>query len=587
MRTAKVRMAGAIMAIALVGCASYSTAYDEAYPGQTKRGNWEIVEQRKIDKESYYSQERSEGQARNTEENESYQRRYGSGESYPSRVESDTQYRGGGTTIINNYYYYDYDDYYDYYYTARIRRFHHPIIGCGYWCGYYVDYYYYYYDPFYCGISIYVSYPFYRVWIGYPWWSWWWYPSWVWYVYYYDPFWWTVATYPYPWWRYSYAYWHGYWHGYWDGYWRGYWDGYWNRNTACYYYNRYSGTVSYHYDKPRGSEYTTSSSIWRTRSNTTIAIQHEYPASIHSTPKPFSEINHSISVMTNTPVQGVKPGISGGDIPTAGNVKPIKETITPSQMPLGSLGNTQISAIKGGEHAKPDMQMGSGMNYQNQTLGPASQGTTIKEPQMGSLNQGGGNPPHWGAKPDISVAPSRPSNEGMNVQEGNSYNYEPSGTMQERPNTGGLNQSGGNAPYYINRGEEYNRNDMPGETPSPNYNAPQPGRRYNPQPQYRGPRGYRAPEMNQPNRERWERRAPYQPRQYREESAPQYRPEQPREYNRQYDPQPRQYTPPREYNAPRPERRWDPGRESAPQPRSFHYESPSQPQFAPAQKRGR
>jgi hypothetical protein len=55
---------------------------------------------------------------------------------------NDEQYYEGG----DNYYEYD-DDYDDYQYSSRIRRFHRPVRGFGYYDHAYVDYYY--YDPFY------------------------------------------------------------------------------------------------------------------------------------------------------------------------------------------------------------------------------------------------------------------------------------------------------------------------------------------------------------------------------------------------------------------------------------------------------
>lgn len=177
----------------------------------------------------------------------------------PSR--DDDYYDSKYTKKEYHYHYHYYYDDYDYYYTARIRRFYRPIIGASYWCGYYVDYYFYVYDPFLAGVSIYVSYPFFRLWF-WPLYFWW---DWVWIDYYYDPFWWSCSYYRYPWWGYyRHNYWAGYWDGYWDGYWHGYWDGRWNRNTSCYSYNRYQNTISYHYNAPRGSEYVAGTSVWRT-----------------------------------------------------------------------------------------------------------------------------------------------------------------------------------------------------------------------------------------------------------------------------------------------------------------------------------
>lgn len=63
----------------------------------------------------------------------------------------------------NDRYYDDYDDYdtyYDFYYTSRIRRFHRPYYGFGFFANPYVDLFYYdpfYFDPFRPTVSIYLS----------------------------------------------------------------------------------------------------------------------------------------------------------------------------------------------------------------------------------------------------------------------------------------------------------------------------------------------------------------------------------------------------------------------------------------------
>ena len=57
-----------------------------------------------------------------------------------------------GNTVINNYYNND-----DYYYSSRIRRFHRPMWGMGYYDPWYTDMYWYNYDPFFWGTSIYAG----------------------------------------------------------------------------------------------------------------------------------------------------------------------------------------------------------------------------------------------------------------------------------------------------------------------------------------------------------------------------------------------------------------------------------------------
>lgn len=53
---------------------------------------------------------------------------------------------------------YSEDDYYDYAYASRMRRFHNPIYGTGYYDNYYTNAYHYNYDPFCYGTSIYSTY---------------------------------------------------------------------------------------------------------------------------------------------------------------------------------------------------------------------------------------------------------------------------------------------------------------------------------------------------------------------------------------------------------------------------------------------
>lgn len=55
---------------------------------------------------------------------------------------------------------FDYDDYYDYEYAARLRRFHEPTQGAGYYDNYYTNTYYYNQNPMYYGTSVYNSYSF-------------------------------------------------------------------------------------------------------------------------------------------------------------------------------------------------------------------------------------------------------------------------------------------------------------------------------------------------------------------------------------------------------------------------------------------
>jgi hypothetical protein len=55
---------------------------------------------------------------------------------------------------------YSSDDYYDYGYSSRIRRFHSPYIGFGYYHNFYTNSYWYNYNPYNYGVSIYYGYNF-------------------------------------------------------------------------------------------------------------------------------------------------------------------------------------------------------------------------------------------------------------------------------------------------------------------------------------------------------------------------------------------------------------------------------------------
>ncbi|MGC6470063.1 MAG: hypothetical protein ACON4E_02190 [Flavobacteriales bacterium] len=64
---------------------------------------------------------------------------------------------------------YSSDDYYDYQYSTRLRRFHGPSFGFGYYNNYFTNSFWYSNNPYHCGVSIYYGYNF-------------------WNPHYYDPF---------------------------------------------------------------------------------------------------------------------------------------------------------------------------------------------------------------------------------------------------------------------------------------------------------------------------------------------------------------------------------------------------------------
>lgn len=156
--------------------------------------------------------------------------------------ESETYRDGSGTTVINNYY----DAPYDYYYSSRIRRFHRPYTGFGYYSGGYTDYRR--YDPYYNGVSIYFSWgtpwyattPGYYRYFHYP------YHSYHYNSWRYDP-WYSPYGYGGSYGSYGSGYRHGYSHGFYDGYYYGsspYYGGY-----SQYGYSENSGynPTEYHY----------------------------------------------------------------------------------------------------------------------------------------------------------------------------------------------------------------------------------------------------------------------------------------------------------------------------------------------------
>jgi hypothetical protein len=151
-------------------------------------------------------------------------------------------------SVVNNYYgdvYYDSDDYYDYAYSARIRRFHNPSMGLGFYDPFYTNMYFYNYDPFFWGSSIYMSYGF---WNPHPWgWGmgtgWGWNSGWGWGGYYGWGGGWGSGWGMGPGWGWGGNYWAGYNHGYWNGYYNGL--------ANNYYFN--SLDRNSHYNGPRNN----------------------------------------------------------------------------------------------------------------------------------------------------------------------------------------------------------------------------------------------------------------------------------------------------------------------------------------------
>lgn len=106
----------------------------------------------------------------------------------------------------SNYSGYDEDSYYDYAYAARIRRFHRPSCGWGYYNDYYTNLYWYTADPFLWGVSIYLGYDWWYPYYGcYPYYSRWGYTYPYMYGFYDYAYGWNFY-YPYPYFGYTYVY---------------------------------------------------------------------------------------------------------------------------------------------------------------------------------------------------------------------------------------------------------------------------------------------------------------------------------------------------------------------------------------------
>jgi len=199
------------------GCSSAyrsTTTYDDVYYDGSERYLEDIRQEEPRTSARY---ERNEQSSKYESEGEyAYEDYSGDSEEYNE---------GGNTYITNNYYGDYYDEPYDYFYSSRIRRFSRPYLGFSYFGSCYTDYRW--YDPFYPGVSIYVSW-------GNPGWGWrdpffysyrpfnsWYYRPW------YDPFYSSFYS------GYNYGYWNGFNDGFFYG--SGFYSGY-----GAYGYNGYN-----------------------------------------------------------------------------------------------------------------------------------------------------------------------------------------------------------------------------------------------------------------------------------------------------------------------------------------------------------
>ncbi len=192
------------------GCSSSyrsSTSYDDVYYDGSEVYLEDIKQEEARTSARYEGNEQSSKYE--SEEEYGYEDYSGDGEEYNE---------GGNTYITNNYYGDYYDEPYDYYYSSRIRRFSRPYLGFSYFGSCYTDYRW--YDPYYSGVSIYVS---------------WGNPGWGWrdpFFYSYRPF---NSWYYRPWYD---PYYSSFYSGYNYGYWNGFNDGFFYGSN---FYTGYSG----------------------------------------------------------------------------------------------------------------------------------------------------------------------------------------------------------------------------------------------------------------------------------------------------------------------------------------------------------
>lgn len=167
---------------------------------------------------------------------------------YSTRIAEGGEIVSPPDRILYNEYYdendeFDFDDYYDYAYSVRIKRFHRPVYGAGYYDDCYTNLYWYTYDPWVWGMSVY---------LGYDWWWWDWYGgpyfslgynwgwgsiNWHWGFPYSGWYYYPHFFYHYPWYPWYYG-WGAY--PYYIGWWNGFWFGHYynSHDPNSYYYGR-------------------------------------------------------------------------------------------------------------------------------------------------------------------------------------------------------------------------------------------------------------------------------------------------------------------------------------------------------------
>lgn len=379
-------------------------------------------------------------------------------------TDSTTYYEdeNGNTRITNNYYNgdnYDYNnEYYDYEYSSRIRRFHRPYGGYGYYDNCYTNYYWYDYNPYNYGVSVYTSYGW---WYPRPWgwnvgWSWGgWYTSWGW-----NTMGWGWNR-PYGW--YGSSYWAGYNHGYNDGFYAGNYYNSYDRNS---YYYGHRGNTSSGYSgygkgtRPSGSSVAGINSIPRTAAPKTFGEKYETAVrnnslnnnSVTSSPRPNSSINNNNGGIKESSFNGAQPRtntIGNGSVseprpknPNAGNQVYPRTTTDPINMnPKPRTPNSNNPGIgvpkpRNPQNANPDV-----VTPRPRTTNPStvpSNPPTYSQPRTPKGGSGTSTPkPRTYTQPSTKPSYNKPSQPNYSQPSNNSYS---------RPSGNSYNRGGGSAP---------------------------------------------------------------------------------------------------------------------------------------------
>lgn len=172
---------------------------------------------------------------------------------------------------------FDADDQYDYYYAARLRRFHSPYVGFGYYNNYYTNSFWYSSNPYHCGVSIYYGYNFWDPW-------------------YYNP-WYGGHHYG---WGHHHHYHHGYHYGN-NAYWSGYYDGMYAGGYYPTYFNSYDNNSVYYGVRQNNNR------------RTPERFANRYEAEVVNNPNRFQRFVNE---------QEDKPVYSGARTPSASSPRP-------------------------------------------------------------------------------------------------------------------------------------------------------------------------------------------------------------------------------------------------------------------------